>query len=892
MGRRRSGGTGTTRLLQGIFALAWIVFLCYMVSGYLGRQPIEESATTEPPSSETPGKSDKDDLSLNPPGSSLADSGADLTTPPADSLSGPSAKQILQNVIAAYQKANAYSDDGQIIMSSKINGSLIDERYRWQTSWTRDGLLAAEIFDSSVRSDGKILSCFVSSIEKENLDNQQLFLTGQGLIKQLYNDPIANFYLNGGDRIPVNEELIPNSVKLAPFALSLLTGQVQSSLFLPSSRSSRLPDEVLKDARKNAVADCYVVQIDSVEGKFVVWIDKKNSMVRQIRLPVEYLAPRLTTDPNIKDFLLTATMHNAKFSPPENQFERVYPRTADVWPVRKFVATTQPLPSNLIGQQVPEFELSDATRRPVSEHSLERRTTVMMWLNDGDFDLELIQNFAKVKSALEDNTVEFMVVVGPAMVRVGENDTWTFSPTIQPTINRSKLPFFADLKGKAMQAFEFESLPSVVVIDQEMNVQFADQIATSVGYNGFPKISEGWERGLVWALEAIQKGKDVSQDMLAAYRTQLDQYDKEKNQYLAADLFPHYVVPGKSRIAAVPATVRREKIADKSKLQLNPKLVWKSNQLEMPGGIAEVPDQNRRATRHLILDGWQTITMFSLDGDFLAQKKLDLPARTAVTSIRPVLSGKGESAFAMFSVGGREVFLFDGKMNLVAQYPESPSASEPVLACEVIEGESKRNDKLLICYGGSRGAEMVDPFSGTVRNAGPTVVRSVAIKGRDVVAVDDRSGALLSMDDGRILDGNREYVHVRSGASGATRFAATGMNERQEWSLIGLSSDLREAWSFPIASPIFENGLEPIVGVNTSGSNGVWAIADSSNRIFLLSDSGQWLGDLAGDGNVRGISLLQIGNRTRLVVSTDKLVECWDLNFAPERIGQIGSRTE
>ena len=147
------------------------------------------------------------------------------------------------------------------------------------------------------------------------------------------------------------------------------------------------------------------------------------------------------------------------------------------------------------------------------------------------------------------------------------------------------------------------------------------------------------------------------------------------------------------------------------------------------------------------------------------------------------------------------------------------------------------------------------------------------------------------MDNGRVIDDRREYSHVKSGAVSPSAFAATAMNSNREWSVVLLDEALKVKRMFPISSAVFENGLEPISGV-ASGGKGLWAVADTSNRIYLLSGDGVWLGDMAADGKVSGLKLMTVEGRDRLVVSTDRKVECWELNFAPERVGAIGGRRE
>ena len=202
------------------------------------------------------------------------------------------------------------------------------------------------------------------------------------------------------------------------------------------------------------------------------------------------------------------------------------------------------------------------------------------------------------------------------------------------------------------------------------------------------------------------------------------------------------------------------------------------------------------------------------------------------------------------------------------------------------------NDLLLVCFDGEKGGEILDPFSGKASFAGSREVRSVALSGRTVAAVDGRSGALVSLESGQTIEDRRQYVHVESGTDGTTSFAATAMSSNREWSLVGIGSDFKEKWAFPISKALLENNVEPVAGISTKDKKGIWAVVDATNRIFLVSDSGEWLGDLAADGKVRGIELMTVNGRTQLVVSTEKLVECWELNFSPDRIGFIGERRE
>ena len=814
------------------------------------------------------------------PGSSGISGLTNDTTLPKQTAptTGPAARKILDNVIAAYRNAPAYSDRGMLRLAYQIEGRRFAEEYPWNTRWTNDGRLQSNIFDAKIRSNGKLLSCFVSEIRTENLKNQQLFLNGDKLVQQLYQDSIASYYLNGGERIPVNDTIVPNNTLLTPPAIGLLTRQASSPWLGTNVQPRRLKDEPVDGN------DCFVIQCPGGEvGDLIAWVDKRSSLIRKVKLPNTLLDPLLAADPNVRDLNLFAKFTAAAFTPGDVAFENVAPGKG-VWPVRKFISPADPLPTNLLGELVPEFTLIDTERKQLTDQEIEGKPMALLFLDGSDSDARLIPRFDILRKNLAATGVGFAVVAGPNSIETLPNGSWRLASAIQPAAYKSKLLFLADMEGLTARSMEFASLPAVVVIDPKLKIQYADLLVKPAGYNGRLAVNDKWDSRATAAISATSKGINVANDMRAKYRTYLDKYFADRKSQLFD--FPGYIPPGRQTIAAVSAKVRREQSAQRSDLNLRPRLVWESKRLTRPGNVSIVPDANRRAKGLLILDGWQTVNLFSVDGRQVNRKRLEVPDGVALTTIRPLVSSTGEQRFAMFSVGGRQVYLFDGSMELVDTFPKRGNARSEVLACEVLAGSKDSSDQLIVCFGGSGGATMYDTFTGKSRSIGDTTVRALALSGRSVIAADERSGALLSMDnDGRVIDDRHEYSHVKSGASGGSTFAATAMSSNGEWSVVLIDSDLKMKRSFPISSAIFQNGLEPISGIATVDGKGTWAIADSGNRIYLLSDEGIWLGDMATDGNVSGMKLLTIDGRTRLVVSTDKKVECWELNFAPERVG-------
>ena len=85
-------------------------------------------------------------------------------------------QSILRDLVKKYAAATTYQDRAVLYLDYRMHGRNIQEPQPWATSWDRNGRLAAQLFNSQVRCDGSLLSCYVFDIETANLDNQNLLI--------------------------------------------------------------------------------------------------------------------------------------------------------------------------------------------------------------------------------------------------------------------------------------------------------------------------------------------------------------------------------------------------------------------------------------------------------------------------------------------------------------------------------------------------------------------------------------------------------------------------------------------------------------------------------------------------------------------------------------------
>jgi len=323
MPRRRSSSSNATRIVQVIFAIAWLIFLFYIVSGYFKKSDpngVADNGDTPPltPGSELPGgdfppSTAKPLPSTTTPLQPKTGTPNNLTSPTLPAQ-GPTANEIIQRMKQTYRSASAYSDDAELTLFFSLNGGIIDEKYNWSTAWQksttgRGDLFSSSIFDVRLRSDGDLLSCYVFDVSSQNLDEQQLFLKTNGSLPlpRVWSDPIANYYLNGGEKIPINESAIPNRNLLLPPAITLVSAQSPLPWFANGNQYKLNGSEIVDEA------PCHVLQGTTSAGNVALWVDKSNFMLRKMRFPNRILASELAANPAVENLELSAKFKNPSF---------------------------------------------------------------------------------------------------------------------------------------------------------------------------------------------------------------------------------------------------------------------------------------------------------------------------------------------------------------------------------------------------------------------------------------------------------------------------------------------------------------------------------------------------------------------------------------------------
>jgi len=417
--------------------------------------------------------------------------------------------EILALVIERYAQAESYQDQAVLYLNYQLEGRQTQEPQRWSTVWERGGKYAGALFNGKVAANGGILSCYIFDIESENLDNQHLLMTYQTNVPfaKLFSDSIAKYFLGGYSDLPLDETKIEGWPSLLPPPLTLLAPELSSPWIQGSEQSLRLADGDV-DGRS-----CYVVRSLSDDMTADIWIDRETLIIHQMSLPLKLLVGEVVTSPEIKEVQLLAKFHEAIFDEPIATAKFAIEDRGDATPLGKFVALPEAIPSRLIGQAVPGFQLIGDPGVPVTSDQFRGKVTAVLWLA-GLSSYSSVRDFDLLAEDLSDNRFQFGVVYSDADLKeLGSLEVVDELATVSDVKN---VRFYFDAAMKASKLLQMNVVPSVVVFDETMQLQFA-----------VPVDNSNWKRDLKAAMLRVAGGENVADEMRASYRRFIESYKKQ-----------------------------------------------------------------------------------------------------------------------------------------------------------------------------------------------------------------------------------------------------------------------------------------------------------------------------------------------------------------------------
>ena len=586
------------------------------------------------------------------------------------------------------------------------------------------------------------------------------------------------------------------------------------------------------------------------------WIEQKTGLLHQLLLPNSLLESKVTQSSQIEDLKFVARFHDCQFD------QQLDPSTFAVNPpedaslVTEFVKLPEAFPSELIGRTAPEFVLNKPTGQIVNRDNFKGKTTALLWIagyaiEDGIGKLDVIQKKLG-------NQINFGVVYSDAEMKNPGGESFEMTDQLKSLIrgSRVQLPFYCDRQMSASSGLRIKAIPSVLVIDKNSKIQFAR-----------PLSGPNWNEELTLALNRIENGEDLAEEMIAEYGKFYSQY-RAKLLSLRAD-----------RPGGVEARNASTFLVDRNKA----KTVWTADSTLRPGNMVRVGQQGSNVA---VLDGFQTLVVFDATGREAVRKELELPEGQGVTRIRTTQQN-GKTIYATFTKMGQQVHWFDQNLKRLGSWPDSAVATK-IADCRFYDSNDG-SKRLLVAVQGE-GIISLDIGTGehaavSQKEANEIAVSKTAYIGLTGTRSRDDQAVLFKSDlpkfDSRSLDAwNFTRIHLGGNDQepdpNSASYCATGLSVDGQMQAIGLNEKFGIQWKVDVGLQGFPNDMEPIV---YDHNHDCWIVADSEYGLQVISNGGEVLFSMRIDGELQGVATASTPERMRFVYAIGRNVECVEVDL-------------
>ena len=749
------------------------------------------------------------------------------------------ATEIMRTVVSQYSEAATYQDKAVLYLTYRLNKRAIQEPHPWSIAWDKNGRLAADLFNTKIRDDGKNLSCYVFDIESGNVDNQHLLIP-DGQFRDIANDPIARHFVFGASELPLHDPENKSNWLLPP-----LVGFADATL-MPEWLNAK--GELLKRlADDDSLGmDCYVVQATAGQKIYRIWIDQTTGMVQQIHLPLEYLDSQILASEDVGNLAFFVRFHDARLNEIVDEDMTEIPQRIASKTVRQFVTLPQSLPCERVGEVVSKMPLKTIEGKNVEMAAVQSSATVMLWIGgDSGDEVEKFVGLAKQLSA-GSTTSKFAVVYSDDLLAEPGSSNARPNKRLLEIVDDSKVSTFYDPQLNVSSFLKIKAVPMVIVFDADKRIQYAKALD-----------DEKWQEDVRVALKRVADGDDVAAEMKSEYQEFLDEYHRKL--VLAGSPTVDAQVVGESAV---------------TKIELSDNANWEFDAVSNPGNI-HVPVGSERI---FVVDGWQTIVELNAQGQLVKKHNLQLPENTAINRIRSAKDSQDRLYFAAYSMLGKKVFIFDDAWKRLAHFPSSDTGSgKPgITECQFIEVENSM--RIWVSFFDSRGVQEFDIASKAAVVVSETAAKSFCKCGKE------RNGLFIVAEESLTLDSQTvdrladwKCVSVRPSIDENNCVVVTTSNTG-EWRLKSLAQNGNENWSNSISSQYFENEIDPLSF--SSSANGNWVlVASPSDVVHVMgSDNGQAY-TVSASAPLLGMAMVYSDGSDNLVISDGKRISCYNVAF-------------
>jgi hypothetical protein len=769
-------------------------------------------------------------------------------TSPVPAAEVLTADSLLRITASAYRSAAGYQDQAVVKLRYRRNGQPQEDEAPLSVTWQRPNRILVRAYQVRLVSDGQRLLARLQDEATRDLDGQVVDRPAPSrltLAELFEKDEILGTALRQGViGVPPQLDLLLSTQALAAL------GNAQAE--------RRLLDLVSLDGH-----NCDGLQVDTPDGRFVLWIDQASRVVRRMEFPAETFLPEMLQDDSVSDIHLMVDCCDAAFlgEIPPSLFTMSVPKQAKR--VQAFIAPPQDLPSELFGQVVAPWSFVDLDGNAVGHDTLGERIKVLLWFNNhlaGQLDMQQLQRVFRQYQA--QSRVSFTAVCAePSSVTNAD---------VRSLLNQWQinLPVVRDSQSLGRDLFRIPGTPALFVLNEKDAVQIVEIGANSDLAAELPQV-----------LERLLAGDDLAAEILGQHREAQRSYESA-----LASGRPLPVATNNTSLAAA---------SQPEMLQL--KRLWTRSDLAAAGNLVAVPTATGD-TRFLLHEGFRSIVELDGEGKVVARHELDLPESAAVSQLQTAVGSDGNRHYVAWSLRSPQVHLFDSKWKRVLSYPSPALQHEGVCDALLADLDGDGATELYVGFWGDTGVHAVSLDGSCLwTNHDLSHISSLAVSGAPSDALrlwaGSASGQVVALDHaGRVQSANpvgRPLHHVFGSPTDAAESGccAVAYEANGRRVAMDLSSTTTPRWTYDLPAGSFQNPIRFTTSASLLESGrSQWIFAGPDGSVHIVSGNGQLQDHFFTDHFFTGLQLTGIAGGRRgsagvLVVSSSSGVEAWQVQL-------------
>lgn len=777
--------------------------------------------------------------------------GCGQSTPQTSTPESPkTAGEVLERMVAAYRSAKGYEDAGTVRVHYQRGETPSDETAPFSVAMLRPNKLRLHAYQAMIVSDGATIRSAI-----QELPGQVFTAAAPKIMNQqsLAIDTVLTDALEGG--------IAGSPLQLFLLGIDQPPGDILTGAQLPTLLEPEKIDDRL----------CHRVQVMSVEGTFLYWIDQESFILRRMAFPTAELAQMLSADGPVSGVSLTADFTAARFTDsfPAEAFQFSVPQGTKMVP--HFVNRPNP-PSQLLGQQLPDFTLATLDGTPITREQLQGKIVILEFLQGWCFskaskeDTQLVLDECRalesVRQKYRDAKDVVVMAVSYDSKEVSDEQVRTDFALGKMTLPVARVP-----EAAAREVFPVPAPPTMFVLGSDGTVQ-----DYKVGFQ--PPAA----KDLAAKVERLRAGENLAQQAVDDYRKHLRQFEELSG------------VPGETSQTRETEVPKAPVAATSQPTRLKLNRLWTNTDLKQPGNILVLPVAEGHA-RLLVVDGWRTVTELSEEGKVSGSRPLSIPEGQAVGYLRTATDADGRRWFVATAGNQPQLHLFDDQWKLLSNYPIDEKVQITDVQLGDLDGDGKVD--LNVAFWGQIGVQSLTVpalerrwWNRNLNNVFSLAMSSPDEKGKRLLLAAANNGMLIPIDDqgqnGQNMPVGEQFVKQVIASDldgdGLPEFCALAVDKIGEEFVIGLGPRAEEKWSYPLPHGVQPNGaLEALTSGQLVGKTGQWIAAGADGSIHFLAADGKPVDQFNYGAALSGLAAARFGDRNMLLVSSAKGVEAWQV---------------